>query len=213
MHNVYVPELIFGHLLTSSNYDDSIKKTTGGRNGYGAKLTNIFSSEFRIVAADANWIYTQVFSNNMCDKTAPTLVENKEGKQFTRIEFTPDLKRFHMNDLDDDILALMRKRVFDIAAITQKVRVSFNGKRIPIQSFKEYAGMYLPENYPCRIFHQQQDRWEFCVTVSDGQFEQVSFVNAINTIKGGPHVKYIADQIVSFVLFSFFFLFLLITTN
>lgn len=49
---VYVPELIFGHLLTSSNYDDTVKKTTGGRNGYGAKLTNIFSTEFVIETAD-----------------------------------------------------------------------------------------------------------------------------------------------------------------
>lgn len=49
---VYVPELVFGHLLTSSNYDDSQKKTTGGRNGYGAKLTNIFSTEFVIETAD-----------------------------------------------------------------------------------------------------------------------------------------------------------------
>lgn len=50
---VYVPELIFGHLLTSSNYDDAVKKTTGGRNGYGAKLTNIFSTEFVVETADS----------------------------------------------------------------------------------------------------------------------------------------------------------------
>ena len=49
---VYVPELVFGHLLTSSNYDDSIKKVTGGRNGFGAKLTNIFSKKFTITTAD-----------------------------------------------------------------------------------------------------------------------------------------------------------------
>ncbi|XRA97708.1 DNA topoisomerase 2 [Pycnococcus provasolii] len=51
---VYVPELIFGHLLTSSNYDDSEKKTTGGRNGYGAKLANIFSTEFVVETADGS---------------------------------------------------------------------------------------------------------------------------------------------------------------
>jgi DNA topoisomerase-2 len=50
---VYVPELIFAHLLTSSNYDDSIKKVTGGRNGFGAKLTNIFSKKFEIECADS----------------------------------------------------------------------------------------------------------------------------------------------------------------
>ena len=49
---VYIPELIFGHLLTSSNYDDSIKKVPGGRNGYGAKLANIFSKTFKVVVAD-----------------------------------------------------------------------------------------------------------------------------------------------------------------
>ena len=50
---VYVPEMIFGHLLTSSNYDDSEKKTTGGRNGFGAKLANIFSTQFLVETADA----------------------------------------------------------------------------------------------------------------------------------------------------------------
>lgn len=49
---VYVPELIFGHLLTSSNYDDTEQKTTGGRNGFGAKLANIYSTEFIIETAD-----------------------------------------------------------------------------------------------------------------------------------------------------------------
>lgn len=45
-YKIYVTELIFGHLLTSSNYEDKKKKVTGGRNGYGAKLTNIFSQYF-----------------------------------------------------------------------------------------------------------------------------------------------------------------------
>jgi DNA topoisomerase-2 len=45
--------MIFGHLLTSSNYEDDEKKVTGGRNGYGAKLANIFSTEFNIEIADS----------------------------------------------------------------------------------------------------------------------------------------------------------------
>ena len=48
-----MPELIFGHLLTSSNYNDDQKKITGGRNGYGAKLTNIFSKKFVVETADS----------------------------------------------------------------------------------------------------------------------------------------------------------------
>ena len=51
-YNIYVPELIFGHLLTSSNYNDNEKKITGGRNGFGAKLTNVFSKLFIVETAD-----------------------------------------------------------------------------------------------------------------------------------------------------------------
>ena len=53
--NVYVPTLIFGHLLTSSNYDDSQKKVTGGRNGFGAKLCNIFSKKFVVETACSDY--------------------------------------------------------------------------------------------------------------------------------------------------------------
>lgn len=45
---MYVPTMIFGHLLTSSNYNDEEEKVTGGRNGYGAKLCNIFSKKFTV---------------------------------------------------------------------------------------------------------------------------------------------------------------------
>ena len=45
-HNVHIPSMIFGEMMTSSNYDDDEKKVTGGRNGFGAKLCNIFSESF-----------------------------------------------------------------------------------------------------------------------------------------------------------------------
>ena len=72
---VYVPELIFGHLLTSSNYDDAEKKVTGGRNGYGAKLANIFSTEFVVETADGKRgrSYRQVFKKNMSVIGAPEI--------------------------------------------------------------------------------------------------------------------------------------------
>ena len=86
---VYVPELIFGHLLTSSNYDDDQKKVTGGRNGYGAKLCNIFSKEFIVETADSvqKKQYKQVFSHNMSKKGQPEIKNYGKGEDFTRITF------------------------------------------------------------------------------------------------------------------------------
>jgi hypothetical protein len=64
---VRLPELIFGHLLTSSNYDDTQERTTGGRNGYGAKLTNVYSSKFTVRILHKNQKYTQKWSKNMTE--------------------------------------------------------------------------------------------------------------------------------------------------
>ncbi|PPR98423.1 hypothetical protein GOBAR_AA22235 [Gossypium barbadense] len=206
---VYVPELIFGHLLTSSNYDDNVKKTTGGRNGYGAKLTNIFSTEFVIETADGKRQkkYKQVFKNNMGNKTEPVITKCKEGENWTRVTFKPDLAKFNMTHLEDDVVALMRKRVFDLAGCLGKtVKVELNGKRIAVKSFLDYVNLYLSaasknksEPLP-RISEKVNARWEVCVSLSEGQFQQVSFVNSIATIKGGTHVDYVTNQISNYVM-------------
>lgn len=223
-HNVYVPELIFGHLLTGSNFDDKKKKTTGGRNGYGAKLANIFSTEFIVETADSSVKkrYKQVFTGNMSKKEDP-VITSWSRKDFTCITFKPDLARFKMDKLDDDIVALFKKRVYDVAGVTDKsLNVLLNGEKIEIKSFPQYVELYRPadktpdpepavedgdesggeEKIIAKkddevIFDKPDSRWQVGVAVSDDGFQQVSFVNGICTTKGGQHVNYIADQIVS----------------
>ncbi|KAI9219108.1 DNA topoisomerase [Blastocladiella britannica] len=140
---VYVPELIFGHLLTSSNYDDDERKVTGGRNGFGAKLCNIFSTEFIVETADGEKCYKQTFSQNMSQKSAPVITANKRGEQYTRITFRPDLAKFKMPALDADIVALLKKRVYDMAGCCRGVKVSLNNKPVKIKDFKSYVAMYM----------------------------------------------------------------------
>ncbi|OAY39989.1 DNA topoisomerase 2 [Manihot esculenta] len=205
---VYVPELIFGHLLTSSNYDDTVKKTTGGRNGYGAKLTNIFSTEFVIETADGKRQkkYKQVFSNNMGNKSEPCIKKCKEGENWTKVSFKPDLAKFNMATLEDDVVALMKKRVVDMAGcLGNTVKVELNGKRVPIKSFQDYVKLYLDSDSesketPKSFYLKVSERWEICVSVTEGQFQQVSFVNGIATIKGGTHVDYVTNQIANYLV-------------
>eukprot|EP00958_Prasinococcus_capsulatus_P030175 scaffold7976_cov403-Prasinococcus_capsulatus_cf.AAC.7 len=193
---VYVPEMIFGMLLTSSNYDDGEKKVTGGRNGYGAKLTNVFSTEFIIETADGarGRKYKQVFSNNMTEKSKPSITKCKETENWTKVTFTPDFTKFGMDHLEDDIVALMTKRVYDLAAcIGKTVKLYLNGDRLKIRTFEDYVGMYLDSDTK-RVYERVSDRWEVCVATSEGSFTNVSFVNSICTFKGGKHVDMIANQ-------------------
>ena len=202
---VYVPELIFGHLLTSSNYDDNEKKVTGGRNGYGAKLANIFSKEFVIETCDGSRErrYRQVFRNNMTEKCAPVVTKCKSTDNWTCITFKPDLEKFNMTCLEEDTVALMCKRVYDAAGnIGQNTKIFLNGERLKVKGFSDYVDLYLDgrENAP-KIYQKVNDRWEVCVTISDsGNFQQCSFVNGICTMKGGTHVNAVADDVASKLL-------------
>lgn len=203
-YNVYVPELIFGQLLTGANFDDNEEKVVGGRNGYGAKLTNIFSVKFQVECNDAtNKKFIKiVWENNMSVQSSTVLKDASDDQNFTCVSFVPDLKRFGLQGglaSHPDILALLRKRVYDLAGILVKVRVKLNGKVIKINSFKSYVDMYLPNvDDSLKIYDKgmTSDRWEVLVSFTDGQFKQVSFVNGICTSRGGTHVNAIADQIV-----------------
>ncbi|KAI8920016.1 DNA topoisomerase [Powellomyces hirtus] len=203
---VYVPELIFGHLLTSSNYDDDEKKVTGGRNGYGAKLCNIFSKEFIVETADSvtGRKFVQTHSDNMTKKSAPRVTANPKGENYTKISFKPDLEKFGMSSIDSDFEALAKKRIYDLAGCVRGVKVFLNDVRLKLKDFKDYVELYvnsathggIVEN-PVIIYERPNERWEVAFTLSDGHFQQVSFVNSICTTKGGTHVEHVAAQLAS----------------
>ena len=115
--------------MTSSNYDDNEKKVTGGRNGFGAKLANIFSTQFTIETGNrGKKHYVQHFYDNMSRKDEPEVTDTHQVEDFTCVSFRPDLKKFNMTHLDEDIVALMTKRVYDLAGVTDsRVRVKLNG--------------------------------------------------------------------------------------
>ncbi|KAK0553943.1 DNA topoisomerase 2 [Tilletia horrida] len=218
---IYIPELIFGHLLTSSNYDDDEAKVTGGRNGYGAKLANIYSTEFTVETADKEKKYKQIFRDNMSRRDKPKVLSNPKKAEFTSIAFKPDFARFKMTSIDADIEALMKKRVFDMAGTIKDVKVFLNGERLKIRNFKSYVEMYVaainelshdpvkgeegdgtpppPPKQPI-VFESVEDKgkvWEVAFTPSDGKERNVSFVNNIATIEGGTHVEMIKNQLIT----------------
>lgn len=210
---IWVPEMIFGHLLSSSNYDDDEKKLTGGRNGYGAKLTNIYSTEFTLETADLNTKqkYKQTWTDNMSTCGKAKITKNSK-EAFTQVTFKPDLKRFGMTSIDEDTASLLRKRVYDMAGTCKGAKVFLNGERVKVKGFKQYVEMYLDSvqkaeaektgTAPAKntIIYEAFDRWEVAFAVSEGSFQHVSFANSVSTTKGGNHVTVIADQISKYLL-------------
>ena len=189
---IWNPELTFGHLLTSTNYDDTQKRVVGGRNGYGAKLTNVYSTKFSIKIKDSEnkCIYTQEWSNNMKICGTPKIKKYSGSTSSVSISFIPDWKRFGMSKMDNSIYKIFEKRVYDAnICTTQNCKVKFQGNPLPKCTFANYCKMYTKTDEICMF---TSDRWSVCIAPSDDGFEHVSFVNGICTMKGGSHVDHVS---------------------
>ena len=194
------PELVFGHLLTSTNYDDTQKRIVGGRNGYGAKLANIYSTDFSVIIKDheTKQTYTQKWSKNMTVCDPPKIKKQSGATSSVSITFTPEWKRFGMSKMDDTIYSIFQKRVWDAnICTTQNCKVKFNGDVLPKQNFEAYTKMHEGVN---EVSSYTGDRWSVCVGPSENGMEQVSFVNGICTTKGGSHVDHVAAFIANGII-------------
>jgi DNA topoisomerase-2 len=194
-YNIYIPELIFANLLTSSNYDDSVKRTTGGLNGLGAKLTAIFSKTFTVETAKAGKKYVQTYEKNLSIIGKPVITTS--SKEYTKITFYPDFEKFGVECISDNTLDILIKRVFDICAITPKtVEIFLNGKKLPIKNFSDYISVYIGNIKSSPRVIQENERWKVSISASQNGFQCISFVNGICTSDGGSHVDHVINPVI-----------------
>jgi DNA topoisomerase-2 len=201
-YNVYIPQLIFGELLTSTNYDKEEKKLVGGKNGYGVKLVNIFSKKLVVTIVDGKrqLKYVQVFEDNMSVIGEPS-VKACKSKPYVEIAWTPDFERFGFTDIPEGLLSVLQRRVFDLALTVQKdVRVTWNDTLVRFRDLTSYASWYLPKDATI-LADLFEKGWH--VAVADSPIDKafnVSFVNGIWTRIGGKHVDEITNQITSHII-------------
>jgi len=122
-------------------------------------------------------------------KASEPRIKDYYGEDFTKVTFSPDLTKFKMQSLDDDIVSLMSRRAYDVAASTKGVKVYLNGSRVPVKNFKDYVDFYIKGKEddvgnPLKVVYENcGPRWEVALTLSDKGFQQMSFVNSIATTK------------------------------
>jgi DNA topoisomerase-2 len=212
---IWAPELIFGHLLTSSNYDKKEEKIVGGKNGYGGKIANIFSTSFTLETVDhrAHKKYVQTWTSNMSVVAPPRITSvSATAKPYTEITYTPDLTRFNWRDgaaptaIPADMLAVCATRVVDAAACAGRdCRVTLNGAVVSVNTFPKYIGMYLNAEAGKKIAYEcAGERWEIGAILTrdlhgDAPPDErhISFVNGIATRRGGKHVDYVTKHVLA----------------
>ena len=197
-HKVWIPQMIFGELLTSTNYDKDEKKLVGGKNGYGVKLVNIFAKEMEVWITDAGrkLEYYQSFKNNMTEVGKP-IVKPSKKKSDVSIKWTPDLARFGYTVIPIEMKMLIERRVWDLAMTLGKdVKVTFLGHHIKCKNLTEYAKAFGAKTI---VYESPNERWHIAIADSNKQFA-MSFVNGIWTSKNGTHVDAVTSQVVNHVV-------------
>jgi len=204
-HKVWIPQMIFGELLTSTNYNKDEKKLVGGKNGYGVKLVNIFAKEMKVIVHDKarKLLYQQTFADNMTKIGKPevTTPKKKPDVLSVAVGWKPDFARFGMTEITESMRRLIERRVWDLAMTLGKdVKVSYNNELVKCRSLLEYAKSFLPDGAPV-VSESPNDRWTIVVADSptDKQFA-MSFVNGIWTSKNGTHVDAVTSQVVNHVV-------------
>jgi DNA gyrase/topoisomerase IV subunit B len=188
--NCYIHSMIFGQLLTGSNYDDEEERIIAGRNGIGIKATSIFSNEFHVEGVDPSVgkIFKQKWTQNMQKTSEPSVKASSRKTGYTKVTWIPDFKRFGITRYSLDIIKLYTRHVID-AAMLSGVSVSLNGSDVPVKNLNHYAALY-PSLTEERLLIQSESA-KVLVMPNNGQTpggECISFVNGMYTKLGGQHV-------------------------
>lgn len=192
---IYNHSLIFGHLLTGSNYDDDIEREISGCNGLGAKIVCVFSKQFKVRGLDPTnkKIFEQTWTENMKATSPPTIKKTAKDKGYTEVTYTPDFEKFELEGYTDDIIGLYLKYVIDAAMLTS-VKVYFNDKLVNVSNLTAYAKLYNVPGDPTDVLcvsHENVD----AVIMPSHEFKHVSFTNGIYTRLGGQHVEAVCEAV------------------
>lgn len=186
----YNHTLIFGHLLTSSNYDDTEERyDISGRNGLGSKNCNVFSTKFTVKGVDPNkgLYFEQTWTNNMKNFSKPIVKKTKLKKGYTEVTWTPDFSQFKLKGYTQDIVSLYCRYVIDSAMLT-KLKVYFNDTEIPVKSLQKYAQLYRTDDMTNTDSLYIKTKDSEVVLTPSTEYQTISFANGVYTSLGGVHV-------------------------
>ncbi len=188
--NCWLPELLFGRMRTSSNYDDNEQREVVGTNGVGGSLANIFSLAFKVTTADGSNEYVQQWSSNLHNKSEAVIIASKN--YFTRIDYTLDLKRLSLEEIGEGTMKLIQKKCILAAAANPGLSVEFNGIPYKFDNFKQYVEMYGFTD----LIGESNPEWTFFIAPVPQSLGGRSF-SIINGAEcnGGQHVEHLQFQV------------------
>lgn len=188
-------ELALTSLRAGSNFNDADGRNLLGMNGVGSSLTNIFSKSFKATVYDGKRKGVLTCKNNLSSKKC--IIEDFKSKEHgTAIEFTPDLSRFNMENIDEIHENLIHQRLMFLSYMYPEITFKFNGKIVRFKSSKNFMSIFsdksvaiVDDNKPCKFMIG-------IIPNNNDDFTHKSYINGADCINGGNHLDYIHSELI-----------------
>ena len=181
--------LALGNARAGSNFNDEDNIGQMGTNGVGAFATNCFSLEFQAISSNQDVKVQATWTNNAILKEVKT---SKPGaKTGTLISCTPDLKKFNLGKIDEDIKIAIKTRLICLAYTYPNIKFKFNKELL--HKPKQITDLLNLGDDP--VVHYQGENYEVHVIARNDTHQNFSFINGLNIKDGGTHLDVIANDL------------------
>ena len=197
------PTLIFGHLLTSSNYKKGQERLIAGKNGFGAKLTNIYSTYFKVDCADhVNQVrFQQEWYSNMSVVCDPVIEAWNESYSYVQVTYNLDFARFGTVSNDFESFCLYARYAAD-TSFTCKIPVTYsymgNVVNFMNDNIETYSKLFFPVG--CNVIMHNEEKVNMCIADTPDEGVCLPFVNGLFNVQGGVHADEAYKAVITAIL-------------
>lgn len=182
--------IALGNARAGSNFNDEENLGQMGTNGVGAFATNCFSKRFVCVTKTQDTTTKVEWRDNALLHNCN--IEYKKSESGTSITFWPDLAKFSLAEISEDVKDVIRTRLVVLSLTYPDIKFYFDGKRI--KTPKKIASLFTTEETPF-VEHSTKD-YQVLVIANSEKTSHFSVVNGLNTPDGGSHIDLILQEIV-----------------
>lgn len=182
--------IALGNARAGSNFNDEDNLGQMGTNGVGAFATNCFSKRFVCVTKTQDTTTKVEWRDNALLHSCN--IDYKKSESGTSITFWPDLAKFSLAGISEDVKDVIRTRLVVLSLTYPDIKFYFDGKRI--KTPKKIASLFTTEETPF-VEHSTKD-YQVLVIANSEKTSHFSVVNGLNTPDGGSHIDLILQEIV-----------------
>ena len=182
--------IALGNARAGSNFNDEDNLGQMGTNGVGAFATNCFSKRFVCVTKTQDTTTKVEWRDNALLYSCN--IDYKKSESGTNITFWPDLAKFSLAEISEDVKDVIRTRLVVLSLTYPDIKFYFDGKRI--KTPKKIASLFTTEETPF-VEHSTKD-YQVLVIANSEKTSHFSVVNGLNTPDGGSHIDLILQEIV-----------------